>query len=613
MEWYRAVQFIAAVPMPVEWAREYGTTVNGMWDDPAKWDQARVDQAHQEGRRVLVSVPLIALTHRAYEKEENRYLMSEVCRDIYGNEAEVKWYYWDSKPVYTMCLYSRVFRDYLFAKIQEAIEAGADVLNVDEIQTSIGLMSRKPKDSGFCPKCLERFCARLESDASFRSAAGVGNVGDLRSDDYSALLQRLREDDAFCRAYAAFHEGAAFETTAEFLREIRERIAAAKSEMALTANLTGIGTFLETNGRLWGAAWGELLDFVMMENIYVVDPGAFHTGPGHYLLPRGKFTAWYRLASALGAQAPAWITPQIYVPKQLAGRKTINYYLLMFLESYANNGRWGYYWWPGVDEKTRLEATVPELVKDYTRLILDHRRYYEGCTTENKIAILYANSAMLANPKGHYKYLALAQALAEAGYQYDVIYSGDDVFTPSEIAANQLSRYQVVLIAEAGQLSVAQREALRAYARGGGRVIAYTANEVGAESGITGITDDRLLDFWREYQDQQRASVLAPLHDLDTARVRVSDPSVNVVLYRRNGALVCHVLNYDYREQDDTIVPKRDVEVSLPWPGVGRPNSVRWLSLQGEQELPCRFEGGRLLFTIPVLDPYGLAIVGNQT
>jgi hypothetical protein len=610
MEWYRAVQFIAAVPMPVEWAREYGTTVNGMWDDPAKWDRARVAQAHQEGRRVLVSVPLIALTHRAYEKEENRYLMSEVCRDIYGNEAEVKWYYWDSKPVYAMCLYSRVFRDYLLAKIQHAIEAGADVVNVDEIQTSIGLMSRTSKDPGFCPRCLERFCARLDSDASFRSAAGVGNVGDLRSDDYSALLQRLREDDAFYRDYAAFHDGAAFETAAGFLREIRERIAAAKSEMAVTANLTGIGTFLETNGRLWGAAWGELLDFVMMENIYVVDPGAFHTGPGHYLLPRGKFTAWYRLASSLGGKAPAWLTPQIYVPKQLAGRKTINYYLLMFLESYANNGRWGYYWWPGVDEKTRLEATVPELVKDYTRFILDHRQYYEECTTDNKIAILYANSAVLANPKGHYRYLALAQALAEAGYQYDVVYSGDDIFTPSEIGAEQFSGYQVVLIAEAGQLTDGQREALGAYARAGGRVIAYTANEIGG-AGVTTITDGRLLAFWRESQDRDRASIAAPLHELAVTRVETSDPNVNVVLYRKNGALVCHVLNYHYREQDDSIVPKRDVEVSLPWFGRRRPDRVRWLSLRGEQELPCRVEDGRLLFTIPMLDPYGLAIVRN--
>lgn len=611
MEWYRAVQFIAAVPMPVEWAREYGTTVNGMWDDPAKWDRARVDQAHQEGRRVLVSVPLIALTARVYEKQENRYLLSEVCRDIYGNAAEVKWYYWDPKPVYSMCLYSRTFRDYLLARIEAAIAAGADVVNVDEIQTSIGLMSREPGGSGFCPLCLEKYCAHLEANPSAQSAAPVRDVGELRVDGYRALLQRLREDDAFYRDYAAFHEIAAFETAAEFLREIRKCIAAAKSEMAVTANLTGIGTFLETNGRLWGAAWGELLDFVMMENIYVVDPGAFHTGPGHHLLPTGKFTAWYRLASALGGKAPAWLTPQIYVPKQLAGRKSVNYYLLMFLESYANNGRWGYYWWPGVDEKTRLEATVPELVKDYTRFILDHRQYYEKCTTDNKIAILYANSAVLANAKGHYKYLALAQALAEAGYQYDVIYSGDDVFTPSEIGADQLSRYQLVLIAEAGQLTESQREVLRSYAQRGGRVIAYSANEIHGASGITTIADDRLLDFWREYQGQQREAIVAPLEGLEKARVLTSDPLVGVVLYRKDGALVCHVLNYDYREQDDTIVPKRDVEVNLPWAG-GRPNNVRWLSLQAEQELPCRVESGRLLFTIPLLDPYGLAIAGSQ-
>jgi len=265
-----------------------------------------------------------------------------------------------------------------------------------------------------------------------------------------------------------------------------------------------------------------------------------------------------------------------------------------------------------VDEKTRLEATVPELVKDYTRFILDHRRYYEGCTTENKIAILYANSAVLANPKGHYKYLALAQALAEAGYQYDVIYSGDDVFTPSEIAANQLSRYQVVLIAEAGELTESQREALRSYAQTSGRVIAYSPNEIGDGSAITTVTDNRLLDFWRDYQDRQRAIVVAPLDGLDEARVSSSDPSVNVVRYQKDGALICHVLDYDYREQDDTIVPKRGVEVSLPWVG-SPPSSVRWLSLQGEQELPCSVTGGRLLFTIPAVDPYGLAIVGNQT
>ena len=609
MEWYREVQFVAAVPMPVEWAREYGTTVNGMWDDPDRWDRASIGKAHEEGRRVLVSVPLIALTARRYERAEESHLLEEACRDINGNKAEVKWYYWDPKPVYAMCLYSEVFRDYLLTRIKAAIAAGADVVNVDEIQTSIGLISRKPKDPGFCPRCLERFCAHLEEDASARRATGARDVAELRADGYGALLLRLREDDAFYERYVAFQNVAAFATTARFLEEIREAIAAAKSEMAVTANLTGLGTFLETNGQLWGASWGELLDLVMMENIYLVRVGEFHDVPGHQLLPRGKFVAWYRLASALGGKAPAWITPQTFVPKQLAGKKSINYYLLMFLESYANNGRWGYYWWPGVSPEERREATAPEAIKDYTRFIVANRQYYEGCETRNEIAVLYADSAILADPKGHFRYLALAQALAEAGYQYDVVYDGDDGFAPAKLDSKQLGRYKAVLLPDAGVLTKGQRAALTAYAERGGKVIAYTANELGAGLGVTSVTDERLLEFWREYTDSARQRVLAPLAEVEDMRVLASDPRVNAVVYWNEGTLICQVLDYDYHEQDDTIVAKRDVSVSLPWSS-GKPDSVRWLSLDGQEDLPCRVEDGRLLFTIPSVNPYGLAIAG---
>jgi hypothetical protein len=535
--------------------------------------------------------------------------MDEVCRDIFGNEAEVKWYYWDSKPVYAMCLYSRVFRDYLLAKIRKAIDAGVDVLNVDEIQTSIGLMSRERRDPGFCPRCLEKFCTELDDDASARRAAGVESVGDLRADDYSALLQRLREDDAFYQLYVSFQERAAFETVEEFLSEIRSAIAAAGSEMAVTANLTGLGTFLETQGSLWGAAWGELIDFALMENLYLLNPGTFQEGRAHWLLPRGKFTAWYRLAGSFRSRAPAWLCPQINVPKELAGKKAINYYLLMFLEAYANNGRWGYYWWPGVDKETRRAATAPEAIKDYTRFIGANQQYYEGCTTANQLAVIYANSAVLAEPKGHFKYLALAQALAEVGYQYDVLYCGDDVFTSGEIAEGALSRYAAVLIPEAGSLTEQQGEALREYASRGGRVIAYSANELGDFDGIATIADDRLLEFWQEYQDRDRVRVVAPLEEFEEARISASDPKIAVVRYVKDGRTICHVLNYDYQEADDTIAPKRHVEISLSWHGE-RVGSVRWLSLEGEQELPARVEGSRLKFTIPLVDPYGLVVIG---
>jgi len=352
MEWYRAVQFVAAVPMPVEWAREFGTTVNGMWDDPERWDRSAVEQAHREGRRVLVDQRLMALEARFYEREENHYLLEEACRDIFGDKAEVDWYFWDPKPVYSMCFYSRTFRDYLLARYRRAVDMGVDILSLDEVQTHIALMTRNAKGSGFCARCLELFCKHLEGDEAARTRAGVSSVADLREGDHASLLQRLREDDSLYAQYVAFHQQAAFKTVQEFVSEVR-----ALGDMAVTANVAGLGS--GTRGsKLWGAQWGELVDFVLAEEYYMARPRGFQGRSDHLLLPRGKFLGSYRLASSFRSRAPAWLTPQIFIPNQLAGKPRLNYYLLMFLESYANNGRWGYYWWPGVDKETRRAATA---------------------------------------------------------------------------------------------------------------------------------------------------------------------------------------------------------------------------------------------------------------
>ncbi|UCC69164.1 MAG: hypothetical protein JSV79_04395 [Armatimonadota bacterium] len=603
MEWYRAVQFIAGVPMPGEWAREFGVTVNGMWDDHERWDRSAVEQAHREGRRVLIDRRLMALEAKYYEREENRHLLEETCRDVFGGKAEVDWYFWDSKPVYSMCFYSRPFRDYLLAGYRRAVDIGVDILSLDEPQTHIALMTREPKGSGFCPRCLDLFCQHLEGDAAARGRAGVSSVAGLRNGGYEPLLRRLRDDDSLYHQYAAFHAEAAFKVVEEFVGEVR-----GLGDVTVTCNVAGLGS--GTRGsKLWGAQWGELVDFVLAEEYYTVRPRGSEGRPDHKLLPRGKFLGSYRLASSFRSHAPAWLTPQIFIPDQLRGRRTLNYYLLMFLESYANNGRFGFYWWPGVDKDTRRAATAPEEIKDYIRFISANRQYYEGCATANQLLVIYANSAVLENPEGHYKYLALAQALAEAGYQYDVSYSGDDIFTPSKLDPAMLTRYQAVLVAEAAGLTVDQREALADYAQGGGRVIAYSPNRIGGGSGIATLADDRLMDFWREYRDDLSAAVVAPLAEFETARVRTSHRLVNVVHYRKGDEHVCHVLNYDYREADDTIATKHRVEVNLPWADPGGPATVRWMSLAGEELLDCRVEGGRLSFTVQKLDPYGIAVI----
>ena len=111
----------------------------------------------------------------------------------------------------------------------------------------------------------------------------------------------------------------------------------------------------------------------------------------------------------------------------------------MFLEAYANGGRWGYYWWPGVDVETRRAATAPDVLKDHIRFIGAHRDLYEGTSSMNDVAILYAEGPILRRTDGHLKYVALAQVFAESGVQFDVVYAGTDASIPRRWIARRWS------------------------------------------------------------------------------------------------------------------------------------------------------------------------------
>src|SRR5262249_50973631 len=58
----------------------------GMWADPEKMSAGDVSRAHEAGRRVLFSMPMIALIPRVYEAEAA--LLDIVCRDVSGEPAE---------------------------------------------------------------------------------------------------------------------------------------------------------------------------------------------------------------------------------------------------------------------------------------------------------------------------------------------------------------------------------------------------------------------------------------------------------------------------------------------------------------------------------------------
>ena len=57
--------------------------------------------------------------------------------------------------------YSDAFRGYLMERCTNGVDLGMDVVNLDEIMTSVGLMSLEARGTGFCSRCLERFRSHL--------------------------------------------------------------------------------------------------------------------------------------------------------------------------------------------------------------------------------------------------------------------------------------------------------------------------------------------------------------------------------------------------------------------------------------------------------------------
>ena len=282
----------------------------------------------------------------------------------------------------------------------------------------------------------------------------------------------------------------------------------------------------------------------------------------------------------------------------------------MFLEAYANVGRWGYYWWPGVDHQTRLAATAPEELKDHIRFIRHHRELYEETGADNDLAIVYADGPISRRPESHQRYLALAQALAESGHQFDVVYVGDGRFNADELDPKILGRYKTLMVPEARDLGEAPAAALDAFARAGGEVTVYSQSPL--DPGLVQQAEgDMLEDFWQRYRDEDRDRIVESFRAPPSSRIECSDPAVTVTRYALGDRQVLHLLDYRYEEATDSVTPIRDLRLRVPWQDGHA--SCTMVDLAGERLLPVKNEDGVLVVDVPDLDPYAVLVIAPES
>ncbi len=227
----------------------------------------------------------------------------------------------------------------------------------------------------------------------------------------------------------------------------------------------------------------------------------------------------------------------------------------------------------------------------------------------NELAILYLDSSISQKPETHYKYLALAQAMAEAGYQFDVLYVGDGEHNGAGLDLERLKRYKALLVPEAGNLSKPQADTLTTYTHHlGGQVVVFSASPI--DRGLARQEDGKVLfDFWNNYQEGNRQRILASVGPFLSARLRSSDPMVNIIRYARGDEHVLHLLNYNYDAIADCVLPSRHLRIRVPCEPAGEA-ACTLLGPDGEQRLECALEDGELTLEIPNLDLYGLVVVG---
>jgi hypothetical protein len=281
----------------------------------------------------------------------------------------------------------------------------------------------------------------------------------------------------------------------------------------------------------------------------------------------------------------------------------------MFLEAYAHRGRWGYYWWPGVDVETRRRATAPDTLKTWIGFIEAHRELYEEATPMNDLAVLYADGPIMRRPETHFAFVALAQALGELGFQFDVRYVGDGAFNPDDLDAATLRGYGTVLVPEARDLGPAPTAALEAFARDGGDVIVFSESPL--DPSLARHEDGDVLGrYWRAYRDEDRDRIAVALAGHDTSRIRTRPASVRAIRYGLGDRQVVHLLNYDYAAETDTVTTARDVEVRIPWGGgVASCTEIR---PEGTRQLASHVDGTDLVVEVPEIDLYALVVIGGD-
>lgn len=647
------VQTYTMIALDPEKAVENGVTVNGLWgafgmpeavrttthvttvdkDAPITWSYATpkeyVDACHKVG--VLVPATLMGIAGYPPLRARFPEMENGACVGADGKRA-----YWNPPSGYFMCVNNPIYQNVLLTIGKEAIDAGVDLIVIDEIQgnETCFYWSNEP---GFCDHCLTAYREHLSSKYTPDQLKKDFDIDDLAKFDFAKRLggQRAKpwpQTAPLFKELWRLQERRNFESRSKLVGDLRAHMKEANHVIPICGNVpeVGLGPF---NGghRLPGLKYSLILDFLAFEN-----------GKQEATLPpRGKWAAYERLAASAFRLPSA--TTMVYDPlhkmemDSVAGKdnRSIFFYYLM-VEANANGSAFINYFQPRFFPQSEPFWDPCFRAQKFIR---DHSDLFEPKSeTGADVALLYIENE--AERFRALSYLGFAQALVESNVPFDVITDGGDGFLPAKLTEKALSKYRLVIPTEAIDLDPAQKKAVEDYVTHGGTVLTSDPETFGLASGdkesarekgkiiVLPKTDvpgqgpcDLGLAYQTAYADSVRQQIAGLVKQYGGSTLDVSGADVTVSVYPRYQPeakrILLHVVNSDYDPAANQMRPKKDLTIRLKQPEFYKDvREARILSpdFQGEAATAGvitkpAIKDGYIEVTVPNLDVYNIVVL----
>lgn len=655
--WYQRVQIYSMVALGPADVERFHIKVNGLWNgyfggSASPFAFGRVHESLASGKRYSsdeefvnvqhskgLLVPATILTSQGRKDMQGPRLPDYACRSYDGAlpdfDPEAKSHF--------MCANKPAWVNWMRHHGEQAIDAGADLIVLDEIQGN-GFFPKfqwlspylKMKEPGFCPYCINEFKSYLKHKYTASQLLRKYNISDIDKVDLAARIASVMHlpykervaAEPLTTEYIDFQTEKNFYAKTKLIKALREYARGKGRKIAISANVFALGT--ERGGGYWvkGLIFSDFVDFLSFENTYtaVEDRNILP-------FPRNKWVAWEKLARS-AINSPFVIIPDTGEIKEIVqnnlthGKSYKNYLYIHFAEAYANRGAFAFYYIYNWGNRKEWEKCAKA-----AEFILKHRALYEMEPDRSDIAIVVLYSEALY--RRIFSYLGLAQVLAESSIPFDVVFGGGGKYLRDRLNFQRLSGYKLIFVPSAIGITENQTRVIKQYVKKGGKAIIFDGKPFGLSGqGVFpyGQGAFLLIPAWNYqgeewdignlyflgYEDSVRKTIADLVEQLLPGASVLKNPDRKVVAYpyysSAQRTVVVHLLNYDHDLKTDRVVPKSNLVLRIKRPEFPPEENAILLSPDTNEVLSLKttYHDDHVEIIIPHLEVYSLVVLRGK-